>query len=289
MLLTVSGWAQTVRPVADEVIGHVVKEGEDLFDIAFSNRLAVDHLAYANGFPITTMKAKPGTKVIVPFARVLPSNPPRNGLIVNLPERGVYCFRNGQYDGFYPISIGDEIEQKGRFWTRWGSYAVIEKIKNPTWYPPSWSEIKGPIGPGPDNPLGDRWIGLSLQRTGFHGTNDPYNIGNSVTHGCMRMYPENVRELYEKVAVGWPVRIEYETAKLGRGRDGRIYVVTFKDVYKKSNPVQAAHALLQKAGLEGHIGRKNFDSILDLGLGFPVSVEGTEPVFDELNKRVSWK
>lgn len=262
----------------------VTGDNDDLWKIAFNNRLAVDHMAFANGLHISTMVAPPQTPLIVPTWRILPTNPPRNGIVINLPERGCYLFQNGHFTGFYPVSIGDEVLEKNRFWTRTGSFYIQEKEKNPTWYPPSWAKDRRPVGPGPNNPLGDRWIGLSLERTGIHGTADPLNVGNSVTHGCMRTYPELVRELYDKVQVGWPARIEYEVAKVGRGPDGKVYVVTFPDVYRRADPVKSALAQLQRLGLSKRIKRSNFRDILALGLGFPVRIDGEGPLSEEVAK-----
>lgn len=259
-------------------------DNDDLWKIAYSNRLAVDHMAFANGLTISTMLAPPQTRLVIPTWRILPTNPPRNGVVINLPERGCYLFRDGRFDGFYPLSIGDEVLEKNRFWTPTGSYAILEKIKNPTWYPPSWAKDRRPVGPGPNNPLGDRWIGLTLERTGIHGTHDPLNVGNSVTHGCMRTYPELVRELYEHVRVGWPARIEYETAKVGRGPDGALYVVTFPDVYRRADPVASAMAQLKRLGLSQKVKRANFTDILGLGLGFPVRIDGEGPLAEEITR-----
>jgi L,D-transpeptidase ErfK/SrfK len=287
VLSSMAAMAQEIRPMVGQLRG-VVTSGENLLDIAQQHRVAVDHLAFANGFPVTTLAVKPGTKVIVPTWRILPANPPRNGIVINLPERGLFLFRGGQFSGFYPLSIGDEVLDNNRFWTRAGSYHIIEKEKNPTWYPPAWNPDRRPVGPGPNNPLGDRWIGLSLNRTGIHGTNDPLNVGNSVTHGCMRTYPALVRELYDLVQVGWPVRIDYEVAKLGKTPDGRIYVATFPDVYRKMNPVATANQKLTRLGLKNRIKRDNLQDVLGLGLGFPVSIDGKETVSKEVARVVNW-
>lgn len=280
--------AQTVRPMVGHLKGVVAGEHEDLWRIAYSHRLAVEHLAFANGLPITMMQAPADRRLVIPNWRILPANPPRNGLVVNLPERGVFLFKNGHFKNFYPLSIGDEVLQNNRFWTRTGSATIAEKQKNPTWYPPAWAKDRRPVGPGPDNPLGDRWIGLSMPRVGIHGTSDPLNVGNSVTHGCMRTYPELVRELYDEVQVGWPVRIEYEVAKVGRGPDGKLYVVTFPDVYRKKDPVVAAMNLLRKLKVTNRVGRRNFKDVLALNLGFPVSLEGKDPVLTEVARQVHW-
>lgn len=224
-----------VRKTVGRNFVHTVQSGESIFTIAQRYNLAVDHLAFANGFPPTAVEIDPGIALIIPKQRVLPANPPRDGIVLNLPERGLYFFRNGAFDRFVPVSIGDE---KG-FPTPTGQFHVIERINNPTWYPPAWAKDRKPVGPGPANPLGKHWIGLSLPRTGIHGTNQPLNVGNSVTHGCIRAYPEAVAQLFAEVKVGWPVRIEYETVKLGRDPEGRLKVVTFPDVYQKQPPLEA--------------------------------------------------
>lgn len=262
------------RPLVGRNVVHTVKSGENMLTIAQRYDLAVDHLAFANGYSSVTVDVPVGETLLVPRERVLPKNPPQNGLVLNLPERGLYLFRNGQFDRFIPVSIGDE---KG-FQTSTGQYHIIEKIPNPTWYPPSWAKEKGPVGPGPDNPLGTHWIGLSLTRTGIHGTNQPLNVGNSVTHGCIRAYPETIKKLYGDVKVGWPVRIEYETAKLGKGPDGRIKLVTFPDVYQKQSPVQAAEKLLG-----GRIPQRLLP-LIKLDLGIAMEIERHESLYEEIKR-----
>lgn len=279
LLLTVLASAQDVRPMVGRLTAHKAVAGEDMARIALKYRLAVDHLAFANGFPITTIDVEPGASVFVPTWRILPANPPRNGVVVNLAERVLYLFRDGHFVRYYPVSIGDEVAEKGRFQTRTGNFSIIEKIKNPTWFPPSWAKDRRPVGPGPDNPLGERWIGLSLERTGIHGTNDPLNVGNSVTHGCMRTHPELLRELFDSVEVGFVARIDYETAKLGRDAQGNLYIVNFPDIYRKKPSYQAARQLLQRLGVKP--ARSNFDELLKLELGVPIRIQGEGSVWGE--------
>ena len=275
-LATQSVWAQEdVRKIVGRNGVHPVKSGENMLTIAQRYGLAVDHLAFANGYSPVTVDLPPGEQLIVPGERVLPKNPPRDGLVLNLPERGLYLFRNGQFDRFVPVSIGDE----DGFQTPTGQYHIIEKITNPTWYPPAWAKEKQAVGPGPNNPLGTHWIGLSLTRTGIHGTNQPLNVGNSVTHGCIRAYPETIKKLYGDVKVGWPVRIEYETAKLGRGANGRTKLVTFPDVYKKQNVATMTEKLL---------GGRIPDSLvplIGLNLGIAMDIERNEALFEEVKRQ----
>lgn len=253
---------------------HTVKKGETIFTIARKYGLAVDHLAFANGYSPVAIIVDPGEELIIPGERILPAKPPANGIVLNLPERGLYFFRGGQFDRFVPVSIGDE----NGFQTPTGQFHIIERIANPTWYPPAWAKEKGPVGPGPDNPLGKHWIGLSLTRTGIHGTNSPLNIGNSVTHGCIRAYPELVERLFNDVKVGWPVRIEYETVKLGRDPQGRLKVVTFPDIYKKQSPKQAVTNRL------GERVASELAPLVDLELGVAMEVTRRRPLLSEIQQ-----
>lgn len=281
LLLSLSGIARAepARPMVGKLVHHMAAEGEDLVSIAARYRLAVDHLASANGFPITVVDVEPGTPVWIPGCRILPANPPRNGIVINLPERLLFLFRGGKFDSYFPLSIGDESAQGGRFQTPTGNFRIVEKIQNPTWYPPAWAPDRRPVPPGPQNPLGERWVGLSLPRTGIHGTNDPLNIGNSVTHGCLRMYPQLLREFYSKVEVGFSARIEYETCKLGRDGHGNLFAVTFPDVYKKSPPARTIQSLIAQSRL--HPARRNFSEVMSLNLGTPVAIQGRETVESE--------
>lgn len=270
-LLAAGAQAENPRWMVGEVKGYTAKAGENLLDIALRNSLAIDHLCFANGWPASATKIYPGTPVVLPKARVLPSNPPRDGLVINLPERGLYFFRNGHFKQFYPISIGlaDDFPTPTRYVT------IVEKVVNPTWYPPQgskWARGKKPIGPGPENPLGDRWIGLSGGYYGIHGNNKDWNIGLSTTHGCMRMYNTAIRSLFEQVRVGMPVRIEYETAKVGRFSDGSLYLVTFPDIYKRSDPVKAAQNALKRIGVSG-AWSPALESEAAKCLGLPISLE----------------
>ncbi len=241
VLLSAMAWAQVVG--TDQV--HTVAPGEDLYTVSHGYGLGLDHVAFANKMPVK-LALTPGQELTIPLRRVLPRNPPANGMVLNVPERGIFLFKGGQFVKFYPVAVG-----RVDFKTPRGSYKVIEKQKDPTWVPPAWAGLGGKaIGPGKTNPLGDRWIGLSATRVGIHGTQSPYSIGDVVSHGCLRMYQEQVRELYDRVSVGTPIRIEYETAKLGRDpASGELVLATFPDIYKLKDPKVAAARLLRSAGV----------------------------------------
>lgn len=216
---------------------------ENICEVAHQWGLAPEHLAFANRVPADEY-LYPNRHIVVPLRRILPRDAPRHGLVLNIPERALYLFRGGRYGGFYPVAVG----RQGYFTPR-GQFHVISKVHDPTWYPPAWADRKTPFPPGKGNPLGNRWIGLSAPRVGIHGTASPYAIGMPVSHGCVRMYPDHILKVFEQVRVGTPVRIEYETVKLGRDAQGRLCMAAFPDVYGLQPPWTRALMLLRRAGL----------------------------------------
>jgi len=253
---------------------HVVAAGENLYTIGQLYGLAIEHLAWANRLPVGLAVA-PGTKLLIPNRRILPDNPPADGIVVNLPERGLYLFRAGQFDKFYPVAIG----QGGRFATPQGSFSLVSRVKDPTWLPPEWAGLgKETIVPaGPNNPLGDRWMGLSLAGVGFHATTSPMSIGQNASHGCMRMYPASARELYDKVEVGMPVRIEYEPVKVGRDETtGSLFVSVYPDVYGQVDLLSETQRVLERAGVEELVGEAQVQKLVADRQGLPQQVVGGE-------------
>ena len=98
---------------------------------------------------------------------------------------------------------------QSRYPTPLGRFEIIVKWRNPWWYPPAsdWAKDAKPIPPGPGNPLGTRWMGISSPAVGIHGTPDSASIGYSVSHGCIRMLIPDVEWLFQQVEIGTPVYI----------------------------------------------------------------------------------
>lgn len=218
-------------------------QDENICELARRWGLAPEHVAFANRIPADEY-VYPHRHLVVPLRRLLPRNPPRDGIVINVPERALYYFRGGRYAGFFPVAVG-----RIGFPTPRGQFHVVSKVKDPTWFPPAWASRKTPFLPGKDNPLGSRWIGLSSRGLGIHGTGSPYSIGMSTSHGCIRMYPEHVLRLFEWVRVGTSVRIEYETVKIGRDERGSACMAAFPDVYGLQSPVRRAKVLVREVGL----------------------------------------
>jgi L,D-transpeptidase ErfK/SrfK len=157
-----------------------------------------------------------GTAIVIPGRHILPPGP-RDGLVVNIPEHRIYYFpkpRKGQTPAVvtYPVSIG-----KMDWQTPMGLTHVVSKEANPTWNPPASVRAEhlangdplpeGVIRSGPDNPLGLFAMRLAIHPGDYliHGTNNPLAVGMAVTHGCIRMYPEDVAAIFPTVPVGTKV------------------------------------------------------------------------------------
>ncbi len=124
-------------------------------------------------------------------------------LLLKISERKVYVYRGETVEASYPVAVG-----RAGWETPTGEFSVFHKLVDPGWTNPLTDEV---MAPGPDNPLGDRWIAFWTDDNnviGFHGTPNRESVGTAASHGCVRMYNEHVRELYDLVALGTPVVVE---------------------------------------------------------------------------------
>ena len=237
-----------------EIKTYILKEEDTLLDVARAFDLGYNQIVAANP-DIDPWIPPPGKKIIIPSAYVLP-NVPRVGIIINLAEMRLYYFRqkNGAHLVYTsPVGVGKE-----GYLTELGIYTIVNKAKNPTWFVPASIRAVEPdlperVPPGPDNPLGDYIMHLSRGSYAIHGTNKPWGVGRRVSHGCIRLYPEDIEKLFPLVNLGTPVNIIYQPIKVGRkGHD--IYVQVFRDFEKKiSDPFFYTLGLLSRYGLSGEI------------------------------------
>ncbi len=124
-------------------------------------------------------------------------------LVIKLSDRRVYVYENNELKASYPIAVG-----KAGWETPLGNYAVLDMQRDPAWEHPWTGEV---IPPGPENPLGARWIGFWTDGNnfiGFHGTPDERLVGQAVSHGCIRMRNQDILALYALVDIGTPVTVK---------------------------------------------------------------------------------
>ena len=207
-------------------LDEVSASAEDtLLDIARHFDLGYNEIVAANP-DIDPWLPTAGARVVIPSYFILPSAP-RDGIVINLAEMRLYYFSAEEQDGptavdkvmTYPIGIGQE-----GWSTPEGVTTVTEKIADPAWtVPDSIIEDYAREGhvlpkimpPGPDNPLGNFALRLAMPRFLIHGTNKPFGVGRRISHGCIRMYPEDIEELFNHVKVGTRVWIVDQPYKIG--------------------------------------------------------------------------
>lgn len=206
-------------PPGDALVGELqearVKPGETLLDIARRYDVGLLQLEEANPGVDAWLPAV-GQRVVIPSQYLLPDGP-RRGIVVNLPELRLYYFPpagqgRARVVMTYPLGIGSEGRTVPVATTR-----ITGKRVDPPWVVPAsilaehaaeGDPLPKVVPPGPDNPLGHYALRLGLPGSFLiHGTNHPYSVGMRISHGCLRMYPEDIAELYGKVPPRTPVRI----------------------------------------------------------------------------------
>jgi L,D-transpeptidase ErfK/SrfK len=213
--------------------GQVQAKSEDtLPDIARRFDLGFDEIIAANPGTDTWLPGE-GTMVRLPMQHLLPEAP-RDGIVINLPDGRLYYFHDDAHGDRVvesdPISVG-----KMDWKTPIGVTTIVKKEKMPVWYPPKSvreTHLKDDgdvlpefIPPGPDNPLGEYALRLGIPGGAYliHGTNKPVGVGMQITHGCIRLYPEDIERLFREIPVGMTVRIVNQRIKTG-WIDGALYL-----------------------------------------------------------------
>jgi L,D-transpeptidase ErfK/SrfK len=261
-------------PVVGEEQRYEVKRGDTLLAIARRFNTDAATLARLNGLEGDC--PKPGTRLLLPTMHILPSIR-RTGIVLNVPERGVYLFRRGRLLARFPVAVGM------RTWeTPVGTFKVVRKVKNPTWIPPKVMVKREHIPaslvkPGKDNPLGDRWIGWSAPEVGFHSTFLVDTVGKLASHACVRMYPESAHKLFDSVQIGMPIYARYEPIKLGK-RDGVIYLSVSPDVYKSGDvSLENVRKKLEEAGVADEVDQAKVKRIVSRQDGYLWPVAREDP------------
>lgn len=255
-------------PEGYDVIGALAtvtaREEDTLVDIARRHGLGYHDIVRANR-DVNVWVPGEGTEVVLPTRFVLPPGP-RQGIVLNLPEYRLYYYPEpveGEpaYVMTFPISIG-----RMDWDTPLGATSVVAKVQNPSWYPPQsvrdehaadGRPLPRIVPPGPQNPLGKFAMRLGLPGYLIHSTNRPAGVGMRVTHGCIRMFPEDIEYLFPNVDVNTRVRIVNEPVKLG---------------WFGEELVMEVHPVLEAAGPEADAELVAADVDVDTG-----DAEGVEP------------
>ena len=197
---------------------HVTTYDDSLVDLARKYGLGYTEIVSANP-GIDPWVPGADRKIVLPTAHILPAAP-YDGVVINLADQRLYFFRDDRVTvDSVPLGIGD---------TGWntpkGTTKVVRKKKDPTWYVPKSVREQDPdlpaiVRPGPDNPLGGYAVYLGWPAYLFHGTNKPYGVGRRVSHGCVRLYPEDIARLFPDIKIGTRVTVVDQPMKLARVGD----------------------------------------------------------------------
>ena len=192
-----------------------------VFDIARKNDLGILEVLAANPGLKVWLPGE-GTRILLPSAHIIP-RAPHEGVLINVAELRLYYFKSGNLLMTAPIGIGRE-----GYTTPLGVTKVVKKQKDPVWYLTASErkdhpELPASMPPGPDNPLGAYALRLGWPAYLIHGTNTPDGVGQWTSRGCIRMYPEDIEQLYTMVPVGTAVRVVDQPVKLGT-REGELFL-----------------------------------------------------------------
>jgi L,D-transpeptidase ErfK/SrfK len=255
-----------------------VAAGQNLLDIAREGGLGFRELRDANP-TVDEWEPHAGVELTLPTRRILPRPERYQGLVINIPEFRLYLFpldtREGEREPImtWPVGIGAEYAQSPV-----RQFRVKSKDEKPTWVVPDsiYAKMEEPrkrvVPPGPDNPLGDYRMRLDFDLYAIHGTNDPWTVGRLTTHGCVRLYPEDVEYLYPMVSPGYPGEFVYQPVKVGE-RKGRVFVEVHQDVYSMFEDLQAhARSVAARANVADRIDPERFATAVKQQLGVPIDV-----------------
>ncbi len=223
-----------IDPAAATVVGadktHSLKLHENMYQIAEKYDLGFWELARYHRNLDHFYLPKEGT-MLIPTRWILPAAGAKigNGIVVNAAElRDYRLFPELGQVRTYPIGVG-VFDYK----TPFGRFTVSSKAENPGWQIPGGLQAKYGMSympPGEGNPIGTHWMGLS--HYGLHGSHMPYGVGRLVSHGCIRHYNQDIKELFDLTPVGTPVLIVYEPVKIGFLK-GRVFIEVHEDIYQK--------------------------------------------------------
>ena len=231
---------------------HAAALGESVASLGARYGISARAIADANDVKPDRAIA-PGTALRLDNRHIVPVLEAGVALAINVPQRMLFLIDGDAAVG-YPVGLGR------RDWpTPLGDFTVIGKEENPTWDVPASIQaemrregraVVQKVPPGPANPLGRFWIGLSLGSVGIHGTNAPASIFRHTTHGCIRLHPDDIARLYPLVPVGARGRVVYEPILLAATPEG-IFLEVHPDVYGRTrrNALLYVREMAMDAGL----------------------------------------
>ena len=277
LTLTVPAQASGASPgrVTGGVFTHITEKGDTLNGLAARFGVDTATLAADNGLKVN-VPLPVGLLLRVDNRHLVPAAVTPGTIIVNVPQRMLFYEADDAVAGL-PVAVGQPTWKTPR-----RAFTVLTKETDPSWEVPESIQAEARragrtlptvVPPGPNNPLGKFWLGLSIPGVGIHGTNAPTSIYRAATHGCIRVAPDNIAWLFDRVVVGTPGQIVYEPILLGTV-GGDIFLEVHRDIYRQLPHDPRAHvrALADEAGLAGDIDWEAADAAMEARRGIATRV-----------------
>ncbi len=253
------------RLVLDEEIEYAIQPDDILLSIGA--RFGIDYKLVAQQNHIRNPdRIYAGQTLHIRNTHIVPEGMD-NGILINIPQRMLFYFEPGYLMGAYPVGLG-----KPTWPTPTGTFKVYMKEENKAWkVPQSIQEemrreakvVQEEVPPGPDNPLGKHWLGLTLWGYGIHGTIAPSSVYDFRSHGCIRLNPDDIAVLYAMVKKNTLGQLVYQPVLLGVDEVGRIMLEVHPDIYEKGiDYAQTVIDLAEKYGLSPDIDWPLVDKVL---------------------------
>jgi L,D-transpeptidase ErfK/SrfK len=253
---------QDPMPMPDQLVGgefsYVVQKGDSLTGVGARFGVGVGHLATINNLSASAL-LKVGQQLRIDNRHIVPATV-NDGIIINIPQRMLFYFKEGRLARSFPVGLG-----RNDWPTPTGQFKIAVTEENPIWdVPQSIQEemrregqaVKTCVPPGPDNPLGKHWLGLTIGGYGIHGTIAPASIYQFQTHGCIRAHADDIARLFDDVSRGTPGTLIYRRLMIANV-GGTVYLEVHRDVYKKQPDVQAEfEELVRTLNLESRVDRE---------------------------------
>lgn len=269
------------RTVVGSARIHVIEKGDTFLDLAREYDLGYNELVDANP-GVDPWLPTVGTRLVIPSEWVLPAGP-REGVVVNIPEMRLYYYLPPERGSglssvvSYPVGLGRQEWRTPR-----ADFRIRGKTKNPVWVLPETVKAERIAEKGfaedfipgghPENPLGRHRIELTLGAYAIHGTNKLWGVGMQVSHGCVRLYPEDIAALFPLAEVGANGRFDYQPVKIGV-RNGRVIVEVHEDIYGHTPWLWLeAQAAVRASGLGQLVDQSRLQAAVEAATGIPTDV-----------------
>ncbi len=250
------------NPIIGGETEYIVEKGDYIELISAKLGVSLKSIVKQNNLDVKK-RLLPGQRLTVNTRKIIPMSI-ESGIIINIPDRMLYFFKNNTLEIAFPVGLGKSLSRGKPIWrTPEGKFKVMAKEKDPTWYVPESiqlemdmedKEILVSVPPGPDNPLGRYAVKTSMPGIMIHETIWPSTVYTFSSHGCIRVYPAHMEKFFEKVESNIEGEIIYRPVKVAVTKEGRAFLEVHRDAYRKVNNFNdETRVLIEQYGISNRV------------------------------------